>query len=216
MKEILKRFCRPMEMYCLLLAYFFSNLFENNFNTENILDTPIKDLLINTKIILHNLFNYQGLIGTYFLLIQLTIVVWIILGKKARLATDLIAIYLTICWFLELICMNLLLVSPISNPLFMLIELVLFIPIILIGFTWGYWRLNHSNRIGMGEAAITFDKPPTYISYFIKTACVAVNDTTEHGVCQNNSAKLLRIANGFVVMDVFGLTLSRAIGLVVS
>ena len=32
----------------------------------------------------------------------------------------------------------------------------------------------------------------------------------------NNSAKLLRIANGFVVMDVFGLTLSRAIGLVVS
>lgn len=205
-----------MEMYCLLIAYCFSNAFERNFNTTNIAETPIKDLLINLKIFLFNFFDYQGLIGSYFLIIQLAVVVWIILGNKARLAIDFIAIYLTTCWFLELICMNLLLVSPISNPLFMLTELVLFIPIILIGFSWGYWRLNHRNRIGKGEAAITFDKPPTYISYFIKTACVAVNDTTEHGVCQNNAAKLLRIANGFVVMDIFGLTLSRAIGLIIN
>ena len=105
-------------MYCLLIAYFFSNAFERNFNTTNIAETPIKDLLINLKIFLFNFFDYQGLIGSYFLTIQLAVVVWIILGNKARLAIDFIAIYLTTCWFLELICMNLLLVSPISNPLF--------------------------------------------------------------------------------------------------
>ena len=216
MKSIIEKIFKPLEIYALSLAFLFTNLFDKNLTIENVDDTPVRGLLLNLRSLLDIFLDTEGFIGSYVLVIQFIIIVWIILGQKARIATDIFAIYLTICWFLELICMNLLLVSPILNPVFMLVELVLFIPIILIGFSWWYWRLNHQSRIGKGDPSITFDKPPTYLSYFIKTACVAVNDTTEHGVCQSDAAKLVRIFNGFVVMDVFGLTLSRAVGLVIS
>ena len=65
---------------------------------------------------------------------------------------------LSFAWLLELVSMNLLLVSPLKNPVLLLVELVLFLPIVLIGFSWWYWRLNHPSRIGNGKAAISFDK----------------------------------------------------------
>jgi len=42
-----------------------------------------------------------------------------------------------------------------------------------------------------------------------------ISDTTEHGVCETDVARAIRILNGFVVLDIFGLTLSRAVGLVI-
>ena len=83
-------------------------------------------------------------------------------------------------------------------------------------FSWWYWRLNHQSRIGKGREAISFDKKPTPFSYFAKTASIVVSDTTEHGVCETDVARMIRILNGFVVLDIFGLTLSRAVGLVIT
>ena len=65
--------------------------------------------------------------------------------------------------------MNLLLVSPLKDPVLLLVELVLFVPIVLIGFSWWYWRLNHQSRVGKGSEAITFDKKLTPFSYFVKS-----------------------------------------------
>ncbi len=62
----------------------------------------------------------------------------------------------------------------------------------------------------------SFTKKPTPFSYFAKTASVVVSDTTEHGVCETDVARAIRILNGFVVLDIFGLTLSRAVGLVIT
>ena len=76
--------------------------------------------------------------------------------------------------------------------------------------------MNHQSRLGKGKYAIAFDKKPTPFSYFAKTASIVVNDTTEHGVCETDIARALRILNGFVVLDIFGLTLSRAVGLVIN
>ena len=64
--------------------------------------------------------------------------------------------------------------------------------------------------------SISFNKKPTPFSYFAKTASVVVSDTTEHGVCETDVARMIRILNGFVVLDIFGLTLSRAVGLVIT
>ena len=76
-------------------------------------------------------------------------------------------------------------------------------------------RLNHLSRIGKGKEAISFDKKPTPFIYFAETASVVVSDTTEHGVCETDVAKMIQF-NGFVVLDIFGLTLSRAVGLVIT
>ena len=136
--------------------------------------------------------------------------------KKSRLAIDIYGIILSFAWFLELVSMNSLLVSPLKDPVLLLVELILFVPIVFIGFSLWYSRINHLSKIGKGKAGITFDKKPTLFSYFAKTASVVVRDITEHGVCETDISRMIRIINGFVVLDIFGLTLSRAVGLVLN
>ena len=63
---------------------------------------------------------------------------------------------------------------------------------------------------------LLFDKKTTQFSYFVKTASFVVSDTTEHGICEADVALMISILNGFVVLDIFGLTLSRGLGLVIT
>ena len=207
---------RPIEVYILSIAFFFSVSFDRNLNLDDVDDSPVKVFLENIHLILDSFTNYEHPLGAIFLIFILGLIIWILLGKQARFATDVYATVLSFAWLLELVSMNLLLVSPLKDPVLLLVELVLFVPIILIGFSWWYWRLNHQSRLGKGKAAITFDKKPTPFSYFAKTASIVVSDTTEHGVCETDTARALRIMNGFVVLDIFGLTLSRAVGLVIN
>ena len=207
---------RPLEVYILSIAFFFSVSFDRNLNLDDVDDSPVKGLLENIHLILDSFTNYEHPLGAIFLIFILILIIWILLGKQARFVTDVYATVLSFAWLLELVSMNLLLVSPLKDPVLLLVELVLFVPIILIGFSWWYWRLNHQSRLGKGKAAITFDKKPTPFSYFAKTASIVVSDTTEHGVCETDIARALRIMNGFVVLDIFGLTLSRAVGLVIN
>tara|TARA_B100000989_G_scaffold232413_1_gene179180 strand:- start:1293 stop:1934 length:642 start_codon:yes stop_codon:yes gene_type:complete len=207
---------RPLEVYILSIAFFFSVSFDRNLNLDDVDDSPVKGFLENIHLILDSFTNYEHPLGAIFLIFILGLIIWILLGKQARFTTDVYATVLSFAWLLELVSMNLLLVSPLKDPVLLLVELVLFVPIILIGFSWWYWRLNHQSRLGKGKAAITFDKKPTPFSYFAKTASIVVSDTTEHGVCETDIARALRIMNGFVVLDIFGLTLSRAVGLVIN
>ena len=207
---------KPLEVYILSIAFFFSVSFDRNLNLDDVDDSPVKGFLENIHLILDSFTNYEHPLGAIFLIFILGLIIWILLGKQARFATDVYATVLSFAWLLELVSMNLLLVSPLKDPVLLLVELVLFVPIILIGFSWWYWRLNHQSRLGKGKAAITFDKKPTPFSYFAKTASIVVSDTTEHGVCETDTARALRIMNGFVVLDIFGLTLSRAVGLVIN
>ena len=207
---------RPLEVYILSIAFFFSVSFDRNLNLDDVDDSPVKGFLENIHLILDSFTNYGHPLGAIFLIFILGLIIWILFGKHARFATDVYATVLSFAWLLELVSMNLLLVSPLKDAVLLLVELVLFVPIILIGFSWWYWRLNHQSRLGNGKSAIAFDKKPTPFSYFAKTASIVVNDTTEHGVCETEVARILRILNGLVVLDIFGLTLSRAVGLVIN
>ena len=213
---MIKRLLRPLEIYILSIAFFFSISFDRNLNLDNVEDSPVKKILEYIHLSLDSFTNYDHPLGALFFIFVIGLIIWILLGKESRQASDIYGIILSLIWFIELVSMNLLLVSPLKDPVLLLVELVLFVPIVLIGFSWWYWRLNHLSRIGKGKAAISFNKKPTPFSYFAKTASVVVNDTTEHGVCETDVARFLRIINGFVVLDIFGLTLSRAVGLVIS
>ena len=160
--------------------------------------------------------SYEHPLGAIFLIFAIGLIIWGLLGKESRLASDIYGIILSFAWFLELVSMNLLLVSPLKDPVLLLVELVLFVPIVLIGFSWWYWRINHLSRIGKGNEAIIFDKKTTPFSYFAKTASVVFSDTTELGICETDVALTISILNGFIVLDIFGLTLSRAVGLVLT
>ena len=167
---MIKRILKPLEIYILTVAFFFSVSFDRNLNIEDVGESPVKKLLESIYLILDSFTNYEHPLGASFLIFILGLIIWGLLGKESRLASDIYGIILSFAWFLELVSMNLLLVYPLKNPVLLLVELVLFVPIVLIGFSWWYWRLNHQSRIGKGKEAITFDKKPTLFNYFAKTA----------------------------------------------
>ena len=107
--------------------------------------------------------------------------------------------------------MNLLLVAPIKSPVLLIVELLLFIPIILICFSWWYWRINEARSIRSLPPAILVNDAPGAIEYFFFAAEVCFDYSQDS--CKTAPSKAVRLLNGFVVLDVFGLTLSRAVDL---
>ena len=126
---------------------------------------------------------------------------------------DVLAIFLTACWTVELVIMNLLLIAPIKSPVLLIIELLLFIPIILICFTWWYWRINHGRSERNLSPAIVVMNGTGALEYFF-FAAEACFDYSQDS-CKTSISKMVRLLNGFVVLDVFGLTLSRAVDLAI-
>ena len=140
---MIKRIFKPLEIYILSVAFFFSVSFDRNLNLEDVEESPVKKLLENIHLILDSFTNYEHPLGALFLIFILGLIIWGLLGKESRLASDIYGIILSFAWFLELVSMNLLLVSPLKDPVLLLVELVLFVPIILIGFSWWYLSLIH-------------------------------------------------------------------------
>lgn len=209
--QILKRLLFPLELYVLLSTFIFTEQFDRNLDLDAIGDGSVKDLLKISHYFLDALTNHEHLIGGLFFIYIFIIIIWRLFGKPGRLSTDLTAIFLSLCWILEFVIMNLLLVAPIKSPVLLITELLLFIPIIVICFSWWYWRLNLQRKNNKVSPAIILDDQPGAIEYFFFSAEIFFNYSQES--CKTTAAKFLRLINGFVVLDIFGLTLSRAVDL---
>ena len=77
MKSIIEKIFKPLEIYALSLAFVFTNLFDKNLTIENVDDTPVRGLLLNLRSFLDIFLDTEGFIGSYVLVIQFIIIVWI-------------------------------------------------------------------------------------------------------------------------------------------
>ena len=152
-------------------------------------------------------------IGAAFFVYTLILIALRLLGNKSRRLIDILAIFLTACWIVELVIINLLLIAPIKSPVLLIVELLLFIPIILICFSWWYWRINYGRSSKNLSPAIAVADGPGALEYFFFAAEVCFDYSQDS--CKTSIAKMVRLLNGFVVLDIFGLTLSRAVDLAV-
>ena len=211
--QILKRLLLPLELYILLSSFIFTEQFDRNLELDAIGDGSVKDLLKISHGFLDALTNHENLIGGIFFVYISIVIIWRLFGKTGRLATDSVAIFLSLCWVIEFVIMNLLLVAPIKSPILLITELLLFIPIIVICFSWWYWRLNLQRKNNKVSPAIILDDKPGAIEYFFFSAEIFFNYSQES--CKTTAAKFLRLINGFIVLDIFGLTLSRAVDLAI-
>ena len=211
--QILKSLLLPLELYVLLSSFIFTEQFDRNLELDAIEDGSVKDLLKILHDFLDTLTNHENLIGGIFFVYISIVIVWRIFGKPGRLATDLVALFLSFCWIIEFVIMNLLLVAPIKSPILLITELLLFIPIIVICFSWWYWRLNLQSKNNKATPAIILDDKPGAIEYFFFSAEIFFNYSQES--CKTTAAKFLRLINGFIILDIFGLTLSRAVDLAI-
>jgi hypothetical protein len=209
----LQRLKKPAEIYVLLATFIFTEQFDRNLNLEAVEEGAIKNFLEVAHSFLDALTNHFQPIGAIFFGYTFVLIALNLASKRVRKGIDILAIFLSLCWVLELIIMNLLLVAPIKSPVLLIVELLLFIPIILICFSWWYWRINEgcSNR-GLPPAILVHEAPGA-IEYFFFAAEVCFDYSQDS--CKTATSKTLRLLNGFIVLDIFGLTLSRAVDLAI-
>ena len=211
--SLIKRLKSPGEIYVLLVTFIFTEQFDRNLNLEAVEESAIRDFLEISHSFLDALTNHMKPIGAAFFVYTFFLIVLRLLGNKSRRLIDVLAIFLTACWMVELVIINLLLVAPIKSPVLLIVELLLFIPIILICFSWWYWRINHGRSGKNLSPAIEVPDGPGALEYFFFAAEVCFDYSQDS--CKTSSAKMVRLLNGFVVLDIFGLTLSRAVDLAV-
>ena len=203
----------PGEIYVLLITFIFTEQFDRNLDLEAVEEGAVKNFLEISHSFLDALTNHVQPIGAGFFTYTFILIVLRLSGKKARRSIDLLAIFLSACWIVELVIMNLLLVAPIKSPVLLIIELLLFIPIILICFTWWYWRMNHGRSERNLSPAIAGMDGLRALEYFFFAAEACFDYSGDS--CKTSTSKIVRLLNGFVVLDVFGLTLSRAVDLAI-
>ena len=209
----LDRIKKPAEIYVLLATFIFTEQFDRNLDLDAVEEGSIRNFLETSHSFLDLLTNHMQPLGAAFFAYTFVLIMLNYLGKRVRKAIDILAIFLTICWIVELVIMNLLLIAPIKSPVLLIVELLLFIPIILICFSWWYWRINEGRSIRNLPPAIVVQDAPGALEYFFFAAEVCFDYSQDS--CKTATSKILRLVNGFVVLDVFGLTLSRAVDLAI-
>ena len=214
MMAFLHRIKKPAEIYVLLATFVFTEQFDRNLDLEVVEEGSIRNFLEISHSFLDVLTNHMKPVGAVFFVYAFLLIGLSFMGRSVRKAVDILAVFLTGCWILELAIMNLLLVAPIKSPVLLIVELLLFIPIILICFSWWYWRINEGRSIKKISPAILVQEAPGALEYFFFAAEVVFDYSQDS--CKTSIAKMVRLLNGFVVLDVFGLTLSRAVDLAIS
>ena len=211
--SLIDRLKSPGEIYVLLVTFAFTEQFDRNLDLEAVEEGSIRNFLEISHSFLDVLTNHMQPIGAAFFAYTFILILLRLSGKKVRKSVDILAIFLTICWIVELVILNLLLVAPIKRAVLLIVELLLFIPIILICFTWWYWRINEGRSTKKMAPAILVQEAPGALEYFFFAAEVIFDYSQDS--CKTSMAKMVRLLNGFVVLDVFGLTLSRAVDLAI-
>ena len=145
--SLAKYLSRPREVYFLMISYLLSFAFDRTLSLAKIEDGLIKQLLTNANSFLSSLTSIGHPLNSLFLLTTVYLITLGLTGQSNRLGKDILAIFLSICWVIELISINLLLIAPIKDPKLLLAELLLFLPIIVVSFAWWYWRINYQYSI---------------------------------------------------------------------
>ena len=150
-----------------------------------------------------------GLLFIAFLQIQL------IRGKEVGWGIDLMGIFLTLRCLVIFLILNLLLLSHLKAGGLLLMQLILFIPVITIDFGWIYWRLDSAARL-KGRNHIRFDDEMGELDtfdYYHASAMTLLQFEPSGAKPTSRLMKTLFVIHGVMMLDLVALTLSRAIGL---
>ena len=134
----------------------------------------------------------------------------------ARKYLDVIGVYVVFRMAIQLIGLNLLVFDSVTPRFLLVTQLLFFLPYSLLIWGWVYWRLDRaassgSRRLFRLDCEGEFPRP---IDYLIASFS-SVFSASISGVKGNSArARILILAHGFLIYDVMGLTLSRAVALV--
>lgn len=135
-------------------------------------------------------------------------------GRPIGLALDILGGLLCLRCLLQFLMLNVLLLAPLRAGGLLLVQLVLFLPVVTIAFGWLYWRLDSGAR-RHGGCHMRFDDESRVGSfeYFHVAAMTLLQFEPSGASAASRLMKSLFVLHGVVMLDLVALTLSRAIGL---
>lgn len=211
MKDLIRR---SLQLWILILGHFFAGMFLKDLvvGLDQIDDASVKEIA-----------SVLGRISKVFIsgvapvaiLFVLFLQVQIIRSKNVQRAIDVFGGFLCLRCLIQFIILNLLLLSRLKAGGLLLLELLLFIPVITIAFGWLYWRLDSaararsSSHIRFSEEMGTLDP----FDYFHISAMTLLQFEPSGATATSRLMKTLFVIHGIMMLDLVALTLSRAIGL---
>lgn len=136
-------------------------------------------------------------------------------GKDMQWGIDILGGLLTLRCLIIFILLNLLLLSQLRAGGLLLMQLILFLPVITIDFGWLYWRLDAGARL-KGGRHIRFaedDESPAPFDYFYIATRTLLQFEPTGASAASRTMKALFVIHGIMMLDLVALTLSRAIAL---
>ena len=135
-----------------------------------------------------------------------------------RTYLDILGGYLVFRMTIQLIGLNILVFDSVTPRYLLITQLLFFLPYSLMVWGWIYWRLDVIARAS-NRQFFRLDcegEHPRPIDYIVASFS-SVFSASISGIKGNSArARILILAHGFMIYDIMGLTLSRAVALVQS
>ena len=135
-----------------------------------------------------------------------------------RVLVDAFAIWFTLRIIDLFVLINLLIFLKARDHAQLMVQLLLFLPCLLLMWGWIYWRFDVRCQIATGRRMFTFrlsdDLSPTIYDYFLVSFTSLISSTLSGFTGETRTARTLIFIHGIMMWDIMGLMLSRAIALV--
>lgn len=201
-------------LWVLLAGHVFSGLFLRNLGAGlSHIEEPVALQLAGNLSAAFQLVTHYAPPPMIALVIVLQIL--IVLKKPFQWGIDFIGALLTWRCLIQFLILNLLLLSHLKAGGMLLMQLILFIPVITIDFGWLYWRLDSAGR-SKGRPQIRFSEEMGDLDpfdYFQVAARALMQFEPAGATALTRPMKALFILHGIMMMDLVALTLSRAVSL---
>lgn len=207
-------FAASIPLWVLFAGHVFSGFFLRNLGAglSHIQDPQALQLAESLSAVFQ-LVTYYAPPLMIFLVIFLQVLIF--LKKPSQWGIDFIGALLTLRCLIQFLILNLLLLSHLKAGGMLLMQLILFIPVITIDFGWLYWRLDSAGR-SKGRPQIRFSEemgPLDPFDYFQVAARALMQFEPAGATALTRPMKALFILHGVMMMDLVALTLSRAVSL---
>ena len=137
----------------------------------------------------------------------------------ARPYLDFLGIYVIFRLVIQLIGLNILVFDSVTSRFLLISQVLFFLPYSLLIWGWVYWRLDtiaRARKRPLFRLDCEGTAPPRPIDYFVASFS-SVFSATINAIKGNSArARILILFHGFMIYDVMGITLSRAVALIQS
>lgn len=180
-----------------------------------------ESLIANITAFVRPIFAYASpLIATLFIAGYVCVFALPAMGKSNRLLLDCMGFFLLARTLIGFVMLNLLIINPLSDNMLLLRQFLCFMPALILGWGWLYWRLDQGAR-RKGRQLLLFPEdcpndlrePLSTFDYYYHSAMVAFIFELSEVEPLTKPMKILFLVNAGMMLDLVGLVLTQAIGL---